>query len=88
MISFTTEGELLPVGEWTQQGQEAIEIGWGCPLHGPIQNISSGVGNQVLGWVNYFLPISEMAAMLVAWTIAIGLYYAGSVVLRWLKVVS
>ena len=69
-------------------GQQALAIGWGCPLHAPIQGIAAGMGVEVLGYINYFLPISELAAILVVWLVAIGAYYMASVVLRWIKAVS
>ena len=82
------EIDLIPIGEWADAGIEALQVGWGCPLVNPIASISTGIGNTILGWINYFIPMSEMAGILVMWTMAIGMYYAASVVLRWLKVVS
>jgi hypothetical protein len=75
--------------EWgVTQGTEIIRIGWGCPLHAPIQNISAGIGSDILGYINYFLPLSEFAAILGGWVIAIGAYYMASIVLRWIKAIS
>jgi hypothetical protein len=75
--------------EWgVTQGQEILRIGWGCPLHGPIQGITGGIGWEVLGYINYFLPISEFATILTGWVIAIGAYYLASIVLRWIKAIS
>ena len=68
--------------------QEALSIGWGCPIEPRIRTIRQGDAALWLGWINFFIPINEMAAMLVAWIAAIGLYYLASVVLRWVKVVS
>jgi hypothetical protein len=63
-------------------------IGWGCPLHGPIMSISSTFGGEMLGYINYFLPIAEMAAITATWVVSIGAYYAISIVLRWAKAIS
>jgi hypothetical protein len=69
-------------------GHEAMRIGWGCPLIAPIEAIRGGVGSEVLGYINYFLPLAEMTAILSAWVIAIGAYYTASIVMRWLKAIS
>ena len=71
-----------------EQGEEVLRIGWGCPLEGPIERISTGFGAELLGYLNYFLPIAEMAGILTAWVLAIGAYYAASVVLRWARAIS
>jgi hypothetical protein len=73
---------------FVNQSQEALRIGWGCPLEGPISRVSSGFGNELLGYVNYFLPIAEMAAILSVWVIAIGAYYVASIAMRWIKAIS
>ena len=71
-----------------EAGQQALEIGWGCPLHAPIQTITGGFGFELLGYINFFLPLSEFAAILSVWTIAIGAYYIASIVLRWVRAIS
>jgi hypothetical protein len=75
--------------EWgVTQGTEIIRVGWGCPLHAPIQNISAGIGGDLLGYINYFLPLAEFSGILGGWLIAIGAYYMGSIVFRWVKAIS
>ena len=44
--------------------------------------------SEVLGYVNFFIPIYSMIAILENWLVAIVIYYVVSVVLRWLKVVE
>ncbi|MEG1011564.1 MAG: hypothetical protein RSD27_01720 [Ruthenibacterium sp.] len=44
--------------------------------------------SSVLGYVNYFVPVSTCVTIAEGWLLAIGLYYLYSVALRWLKVVS
>ena len=63
-------------------------IGWGCPIEGPIRTITRGPVTDALGWVNYFIPLSEMAGIMTLWLIAIGVYYLSSIFLRWIKAVS
>jgi hypothetical protein len=63
-------------------------IGWGCPLHGPIMTISNTIGGQILGYINYFIPIAEMATITALWVSSIMVYYAASIVLRWAKAIS
>lgn len=43
---------------------------------------------ELLGFVNWFLPISTFIAMAETWLVAIGLYYIVQVILRWIKVVE
>jgi len=71
-----------------QDGLDQIALGWGCPLETPIQNIGNGFGSELMGYINYFIPIGEMAAILAVWVIAIGAYYLASIVMRWVKAIS
>ena len=43
---------------------------------------------EVLGWLNYFVPVGEMLAIMQAWLVAIGLYYLWMVIARWVKVLG
>lgn len=40
---------------------------------------------DILGYVNYFVPISAMLVVGTSWLAAIGIYYAVQTVLRWTK---
>lgn len=44
--------------------------------------------SQGLAWLNWFFPVSECLSVMAAWLVAIGLYYAISVILRWVKVIG
>lgn len=44
--------------------------------------------SQVLGVVNYFIPISSMITMAVAWLTCIGSWYIAQAILRWINVVD
>lgn len=58
------------------------------PFREPLETMRSSIGSDMLGYLNYFLPISEFIAVLVVWVAAIAIYYAVSIVLRWLKAIS
>lgn len=59
-----------------------------CPFKSSISGMRDVIGFETLGYVNYFLPISEYAAFLSGWVIAILLYYGVSILLRWIKAIS
>jgi len=69
-------------------GQQSLVIGWGCPLETPISNVREMFGSELLGYINFFLPISEMVSIMAIWLISIAAYYVASVVLRWVKAIS
>jgi len=70
-----------------EEGYQQLQVGWGCPLEAPINSLTNNLSG-ILGYINFFLPISELAGILTAWLIAIGCYYIASIVLRWVKAVS
>ena len=41
-----------------------------------------------LGYLNWFLPISQMIAIGEAWLVSIALFYLYSIILRWVKAIS
>ncbi len=41
-----------------------------------------------IGYINWFIPIGDMLKIGMAWLTAIALYYAYSVIARWLKLIS
>ena len=53
----------------------------------PFQSITmpSALSN-IIGYINYFIPISEMIIITTAWLTAVLGYYVLKVVLNWLKV--
>ena len=55
----------------------------------PISFIAaSPEAEKVMGYVNFFIPIYSMIAILEAWLTAIVVYYVVQVILRWAKVVE
>lgn len=65
-------------------------LGWlpKDPLLGPINSIRDTLGSELLGYINYFLPISEALTFLSAWVAYIAVYYIVSFALRWAKGIS
>ena len=43
---------------------------------------------EYLGYVNYFIPMSEILAILQLWLTAVGIYYVYQAILRFAKVVE
>ena len=43
---------------------------------------------DIIGYVNYFVPIGSMVKILTAWTAAILVWYAASLLLRWIKAIE
>lgn len=42
---------------------------------------------EILGYVNYFVPIQAMVNIALAWTGAIGVFYIYQAILRWAKAI-
>ena len=43
---------------------------------------------QLLGYVNYFVPVAAMLAIGTAWLGSIGIYYLVQTILRWTKAIK
>lgn len=43
---------------------------------------------DILGYINYFLPISTFLVILCLWLTAVAVYYAWSVLARWVKLIK
>lgn len=44
--------------------------------------------NDMIGAMNYFLPISEIISVLQAWLVAVTVYYIWMTVGRWVKIID
>ncbi|GHV19890.1 hypothetical protein FACS18949_13460 [Clostridia bacterium] len=44
--------------------------------------------SDIVGFINWFIPISQIILVLEAWVFAIAGWYVMSVVLRWLKAIE
>lgn len=58
------------------------------PFKSAIDSVTTGLGSTLLGYVNYFIPVSEMLSILSVWVAAIVFYYAISTILRWVRAIS
>ena len=65
-------------------------FGWlpNCPILMAINNTKSLISSEFLGYINYFLPVSEVVAIMAAWLVGVIGYYTVSLILRWVKAVS
>lgn len=55
------------------------------PFREPINKLAN---LPYLGYLNWFVPVSEMIAIGMLWLAAIALYYVWSVVARWIKLIQ
>lgn len=44
--------------------------------------------HQVMGYLNYFIPVGLMLKTMLAWTVVVGLWYVYSLLMRWLKAIE
>lgn len=58
------------------------------PFKGVIKGMESEEVQQVLSYLNWFVPIKDVVAVLAGWLTAIGLYYIYVIVLRWIKAIK
>lgn len=58
------------------------------PFKEPIEAMRTSIGSDMLGYLNFFLPVSEFLAVVSMWLAAVLMYYAVSIVLRWAKAIS
>ncbi len=56
-----------------------------CPFEKYIQ---ATVDNDVLKYINWFIPVQDFIAIGEAWLVSIGVFYLYQVILRWLKIIG
>ena len=55
----------------------------------PFKNVDIPIEvKQILGYVNYFVPVAAMLAIGTGWLAAIGIYYLYQTILRWAKTIK
>lgn len=54
----------------------------------PFQVVENAGFADLIAKINYFIPIYEFVAIGELWLVAVGLYYAVSVVARWIKAIE
>lgn len=55
------------------------------PFRGFIDNIAD---IPYIGYLNYFIPVSDFLSLLAVWGAAVGLFYMASVILRFVKAID
>jgi hypothetical protein len=53
----------------------------------PFSALELAFDSDLLGYINYFLPVQEALSMLTMWGMAIGGWYIYKIILRWVKVI-
>jgi hypothetical protein len=59
---------------------------WLLPIS-PFSALELVFDNNLMGYINFFLPVQEAVNLLVGWGVAIGLWYLYALILRWVKAV-
>lgn len=55
----------------------------------PFQTLASNSAvGEVLGYVNYFIPINSFVSILELWLTAVAIYYVWQVILRWIRAIQ
>lgn len=54
----------------------------------PFQFESAAEFRQLMGYINYFIPIGAMVNVMVTWLSCIALWYVSMTVLRWIKAIE
>lgn len=62
-------------------------IVWLLPTS-PFTGLQNTFGAELLGYINYYIPIREMLDVASGWLTAIALWYLYSILLRWAKAVQ
>ena len=61
-------------------------IVWLLPTS-PFTYLELAFDSKLLGYINYFLPVSEILGILTAWGAAVGGWYLYKIILRWFKLI-
>lgn len=69
-------------------GLRIISIFPASPLQPLIQSLKGSAVAEVLGYVNWFVPIGTMIGILTGWLACIAAYYVYQIILRWIKVIE
>lgn len=54
----------------------------------PFQLLDNTPIQPYLGYINWFIPVSQIVSIVAAWIFCVGIYYAYSIILRWVKAVN
>jgi hypothetical protein len=66
-----------------------VLLGWlpDSPFRVPAEAVAGIFDGQIIGWINFFLPLTEIITIMTVWVAAVAGYYAVSILLRLLKVI-
>lgn len=65
-----------------------IQLFPASPIQPAIASLRGSAVEEVLGYVNWFIPIGTMVTILTGWLACIAAYYVYQIILRWIKVVE
>lgn len=54
----------------------------------PFTLLENALPPELLGYINFYVPVEEMLNLGTGWILAIGVWYFVSIVLRWAKAVE
>lgn len=54
----------------------------------PFTFVADSRFSDFIAEINFFVPIYEFVSILEAWLVAVGVYYAYSIIARWLKAIE
>ena len=69
-------------------GLRIISIFPESPLQPLIQSLKGSSVAEVMGYVNWFVPIGTMIGILTGWLACIAAYYVYQIILRWIRVIE
>lgn len=69
-------------------GMRIISIFPASPLQPLIADLRNSAVADVLGYVNWFVPVGTMIGILTGWLACIAAYYVYQIILRWIKVIE
>ena len=54
----------------------------------PFDGLVNSQYGELLGKINYFVPVYDFIVITQAWLVAVSLFYAYSIIARWLKAIQ
>lgn len=53
-----------------------------------LETLQVGTFGEIMGWVNWFVPIYVFVGILETWLAAIAIYYVYQIILRWANAID
>lgn len=69
-------------------GLRIISIFPASPMQPLIASLRNSGVDEVLAYVNWFVPVGTMLGVLTGWLACIAAYYVYQIILRWIKVIE